>query len=206
MGGFVHVGHLWSSTGTLLATAKFTNESAYGWQQVDFSNPVAIQANTVYIVSFSTGGGLFGVTTNFFTSGGVTSGPLQALSNSVPGGDGVYNRAGAFPDYDSNGMNFWADVAFTATSPSVVVGGISSPASSSIAVGAFGITDLTTGQSHRVLTSAPSATPAGPARYAAASRGTTPTIPGSLPYRRPVPQTVRIPSLLKKWSWASDSI
>ena len=68
MGGFVHVGHLWSSTGTLLATAKFTNESAYGWQQVNFSNPVAIQANTVYIVSFSTGGGFFGVTTNFFTS------------------------------------------------------------------------------------------------------------------------------------------
>jgi Domain of unknown function (DUF4082) len=66
--GFLHVGHLWSSTGTLVAAATFTSKSAYGWQQVIFSNPVAIQANTVYIVSFSTGGGLFGVTTNFFTS------------------------------------------------------------------------------------------------------------------------------------------
>ena len=62
MGGYVHVGHLWSSTGTLLATATFTNESASGWQQVNFSSPVAIQANTVYIVSFSTGGGYFGIT------------------------------------------------------------------------------------------------------------------------------------------------
>ena len=32
-----HVGHLWSNTGTLLATATFTNETASGWQQVMFS-------------------------------------------------------------------------------------------------------------------------------------------------------------------------
>ena len=49
--------------GALLATATFTNETAYGWQQVNLSSPVAIQANTVYIVSFSTGGGYFGITT-----------------------------------------------------------------------------------------------------------------------------------------------
>ena len=65
MGGYTHVGHLWSSTGTLLATATFTNETASGWQQVSFSSPVAIQANTVYIVSFSTGGGYFGISTSF---------------------------------------------------------------------------------------------------------------------------------------------
>ena len=37
-----HVADLWSATGTLLATATFTNETASGWQQVNFSNPVAI--------------------------------------------------------------------------------------------------------------------------------------------------------------------
>ena len=93
MNGYLHVGNLWfptgPSTGILLATATFTNESAYGWQQVSFSSPVAIAANTVYIASFSTGGGYFGITSPFFTSGGVISGPLQALSNSVAGGDGV---------------------------------------------------------------------------------------------------------------------
>jgi len=206
MGGYLHVGHLWSSTGTLLATATFTNESAYGWQQVNFSSPVAIQANTVYIVSFSTGGGYFGITTNFFTSGGVTNGPLQALSNSVSGGDGVYNRAGAFPDYNSNGMNFWADVAFTPSSSGSAIARVSSPPSPSIAVGGFGISALTTGQSSRLLISAPAATPAGPAPYAAASRGTTPTVLGSLPYRRPIPQAGALASLLKKSSWASDSV
>ena len=111
-----NVGHLWSSTGTLLATATFTNESSSGWQQVNFSSPVAITANTVYIASFSTSGGYFGITTGYFTSGGVTNGPLYAEPNSVVGGDGVYNRPGYFPNVNGNGMNFWADVAFTPSS------------------------------------------------------------------------------------------
>jgi len=206
MGGYIHVGHLWSSTGTLLATATFTSESASGWQQVNFSSPAAIQANTVYVVSFSTGGGYFGITTNFFTSGGVTNGPLQALSNSVSGGDGVYNRAGAFPSVDGDGMNFWADVAFTPTSSSSKTARASSPAAQSIAVGGFGISALTTGQSNRLLTSAPAATPAGPARYVAGSRGTTPTVLGSLSYRRPIPQAATLASWLKKSSLASGSV
>ena len=42
-----HVGNLWDSTGTLLATATFTDESDSGWQQVTFSTPVPIAANTV---------------------------------------------------------------------------------------------------------------------------------------------------------------
>jgi hypothetical protein len=41
-----HVGNLWTSTGTHLATATFTNETASGWQQVNFSTPVAITADT----------------------------------------------------------------------------------------------------------------------------------------------------------------
>ena len=47
-----HVGNLWSSTGTRLATATFTGETASGWQQVTFSPPVAIAANTVYVASY----------------------------------------------------------------------------------------------------------------------------------------------------------
>ncbi len=47
-----HVGNLWSSTGTRLATATFTGESASGWQQVNFSTPVAITSNTVYVASY----------------------------------------------------------------------------------------------------------------------------------------------------------
>ena len=45
-----HVADLWSSTGTLLATATFSNETASGWQQVNFSNPVAITAGTTTLL------------------------------------------------------------------------------------------------------------------------------------------------------------
>ena len=41
-----HIGNLWSSTGQLLATATFVNETATGWQQVDFAAPVAVTPNT----------------------------------------------------------------------------------------------------------------------------------------------------------------
>ena len=47
-----HVGSLWTSGGQLLATATFTNETASGWQQVNFATPAAITANTVYVASY----------------------------------------------------------------------------------------------------------------------------------------------------------
>src|SRR2546428_13799565 len=41
-----HIGNLWSSTGTLLATATFSGETASGWQQVNLSSPEARTAST----------------------------------------------------------------------------------------------------------------------------------------------------------------
>ena len=207
MGGYVHVGHLWTSTGTLLATATFTNESSYGWQQVNFSSPVAIiLANTVYIASFSTGGGYFGITSPFFTNGGVTNGPLQALSNSVPGGDGVYNRSGVFPTVNGNGMNFWADVAFVPSSSGNIAAKASSPVSHSIAVDGFGRSALTTDQSSRLGVLAPAATSAGPARSVAGWRGTTPTPLGFSSYRGSIPQAATLASWIKKSSFTFGSV
>ena len=45
-----HTGSLWSASGTLLATGTFTNETASGWQSLQFTNPVQISANTTYVV------------------------------------------------------------------------------------------------------------------------------------------------------------
>ncbi|WP_211235145.1 DUF4082 domain-containing protein, partial [Azohydromonas australica] len=47
-----HIGNLWSLSGTRLATAPFTSETATGWQQVNFSTPVPVSANTVYVASY----------------------------------------------------------------------------------------------------------------------------------------------------------
>ncbi len=47
-----HVGNLWSSTGTLLGSATFTNETAFGWQQANLATPVTLTPGTTYIVSY----------------------------------------------------------------------------------------------------------------------------------------------------------
>ena len=40
----VHTGSLWTDSGTLLATATFTGETADGWQTVSFGAPVPVTA------------------------------------------------------------------------------------------------------------------------------------------------------------------
>ncbi len=39
-----HIGSLWTTDGTRLATATFTNETASGWQTVTFATPVSVTA------------------------------------------------------------------------------------------------------------------------------------------------------------------
>ncbi len=112
-----NVGHLWSSSGTLLASATFTNETSSGWQEVSFSSPVAILANTIYIVSYDTGSPLFYYDSEYFAKGGVTNGNLTAPQSSpINGGildNGVYNYGGEFPLASQYYANFWVDVAFS---------------------------------------------------------------------------------------------
>ena len=109
-----HVGSLWSSTGTLLATATFTNETASGWQQVSFATPIAIAANTTYIVSYHTNVGSYSVTGGYFATAGVDNAPLHALATGVDGGNGVYlYGSGGFPTQTYNATNYWVDVVYS---------------------------------------------------------------------------------------------
>src|SRR5690606_20289579 len=52
-----HVGSLWTSDGTLLARATFTNETPSGWQKVSFSTPVQATPGTRYVASYHTPSG-----------------------------------------------------------------------------------------------------------------------------------------------------
>src|SRR6185437_10079433 len=47
-----HVGNLWTSTGSKIATGNFTAESATGWQTLTFGSPVAVAAGTTYVASY----------------------------------------------------------------------------------------------------------------------------------------------------------
>ena len=110
-----HVANLWTNTGTLLATATFTNETASGWQQVNFSTPpVAIVANTVYVASYHASNGHYSDDENYFLSNGVDSPPLHALADGVSGFNGVYayGSTSSFPNQGWNSSNYWVDVVF----------------------------------------------------------------------------------------------
>jgi hypothetical protein len=104
-----HIGSLWSSTGTLLATGTFTNETASGWQELDFSSPVAVTAGTTYVASYFTSTGHYADTSNGLASA-VTNGPLTALAS---GGVYAYGSGNAFPSSTFNASNYWVDVVYS---------------------------------------------------------------------------------------------
>jgi hypothetical protein len=112
--GGPHIGHLWTSTGTLLGSVTFSNETASGWQQAFFLTPIQITANTAYVVSYFAPQGNYAVSTGQFGLP-IDTPPLHALSNSEAGGNGVffYGPQGGFPNGNSNGLNYWVDVIFT---------------------------------------------------------------------------------------------
>ena len=108
-----HVGALWDSSGNLLASATFTDESSSGWQDVTFSNPVAVTAGTTYVASYFAPNGHYSVTSGGLASA-VNNPPLQAVSNSTsPNGVYTYGSSSAFPDSTYNSANYWVDVLFS---------------------------------------------------------------------------------------------
>ncbi|WP_173198526.1 DUF4082 domain-containing protein, partial [Geobacter sp. SVR] len=114
-----HVGNLWSESGTLLASAIFTSETASGWQQVAFATPVAISANTIYVASYHTGSGHYSYDYNYFAGKGVDRNPLHALADGVMGGNGVfaYGEASQFPTLSWMSSNYWVDVVYSTQKP-----------------------------------------------------------------------------------------
>jgi hypothetical protein len=112
-----HLGSLWTSTGTLLASATFTNETASGWQQVNFANPVRITAGTTYVASYHTNVGAYSSTDYYFDNPGHTNGSLTATGNGL-NGVYAYGAGPLFPDQISivKGDNYWVDVVFKNTS------------------------------------------------------------------------------------------
>jgi len=110
-----HVAHLWSANGDLLATATFENETASGWQQANFAQPVGITANTTYIASYHSPQGRYASDPSYFSNSSVQRGVLRALQSGIDGENGVYRYgpSGSFPNQAWNASNYWVDVVFS---------------------------------------------------------------------------------------------
>ena len=107
-----HVGSLWSSNGTLLASATFTNELVGGWQTVIFSNPVTVTGGTPYVVSYHSNGH-YADTAGFFADT-YGNGPLGVAGNASGTGNSyfAYGNSNAFPSSSAGGTNYWVDVLY----------------------------------------------------------------------------------------------
>ncbi|AWS40165.1 DUF4082 domain-containing protein [Streptosporangium sp. 'caverna'] len=102
-----HVGSLWNADGQRLASVRFDEESESGWQEARFAEPVELQADQVYTVSYHSKNGTY-VGSRGFTS--ARSGPLNTASRNA----GVFGYGDSRFPRQSNpkGYNYWVDVIF----------------------------------------------------------------------------------------------
>jgi hypothetical protein len=125
-----HIGELYSSAGARLAQATFTNETASGWQQVSFSSPVTITANTTYTAAYFSSLGNYTEENDYFLHHSVTNAPLTAPSDGTIGGNGTdpgngqgtykYSSTPTFPNQLYRSANYWVDVIFQSGPPSAI--------------------------------------------------------------------------------------
>ncbi|WP_043672155.1 DUF4082 domain-containing protein [Streptomyces xylophagus] len=132
-----HTGSLWSASGTRLATGTFTNETASGWQQLNFATPVTVKANTTYVASYFAPNGGYSYDGGAFTNSSAGLAPLTALQSGTDGGNGVYHygSTSAFPSSASSGSNYWVDVVLDTSTASTTPPTVSSTSPTSGATG-----------------------------------------------------------------------
>jgi hypothetical protein len=110
-----HTGRLWASDGTLLAEETYPPATGAGWQQVSLGTPVAIAANTTYIVSYHAGSGYHAQ--NGFFATAYRNGPVEALADGTDGPNGVYGYGapGTFPTSTFGSTAYFVDIVFEET-------------------------------------------------------------------------------------------
>ncbi|MBR8841185.1 MAG: DUF4082 domain-containing protein, partial [Stigonema ocellatum SAG 48.90 = DSM 106950] len=98
---------IWSSTGSVLASVSFANETASGWQQQALATPLNIVANTTYVVSVNVNS-YFAITNNALGSP-IVNGDLSTVAD---GNNGVYGSPSTFPTNSYQNSNYFRDVVF----------------------------------------------------------------------------------------------
>jgi hypothetical protein len=143
-----HTGQLWSSTGTLLGSVSFTNETSSGWQQANFASPIAIQANTTYVVSYLAPRGNY-ADDQYYNWSGLNASPLHVAGSNA--GVFRYSSSAAFPNQSWNQSNYYVDLVFTAAqggaSTSYSISGHVSGAAATISVSGAASQSTTTDSS-----------------------------------------------------------
>ncbi|WP_189606172.1 DUF4082 domain-containing protein, partial [Salinimicrobium marinum] len=108
-----HTAQLYSRSGNLMAESIFENETSSGWQEVYFTSPVPITANTTYVISYHSSNGYYSSDNPYFTTP-VMNGSLVGLQSGSDGPNGVYRYSSTptFPNLNFQTSNYWVDVIF----------------------------------------------------------------------------------------------
>jgi hypothetical protein len=101
-----HVAKLWTSTGRLVATAKFADTSSLGWRTAYFGQPVKVRAGVKYVAGYTARHG------RFMRAPGALSQPHT--HRALTAWKSVHLTGGGFPRLSAQGTNFYVDVVFAA--------------------------------------------------------------------------------------------
>ena len=96
-------GHVYSSTGILLASTAPTSVAGSGWQVLPLTTPLGLSADTTYVVTYFSPSGDYAYTVGGLSTE-VANPPLRALADGAQGADGVYRYGGGFPTNGSGGV------------------------------------------------------------------------------------------------------
>lgn len=119
-----HTGELYSyPAGVRLAQVVFAGETASGWQTMNLSSPVAVAANTTYVVAYFNALGTYYANSTGFNSA-VVNAPLTGLANGTDGPNGVftYSSVPIYPVSNFQASNYYVDVVFVPSNISIVFG------------------------------------------------------------------------------------
>jgi hypothetical protein len=111
--GGQHVGSLWNSSGSRLATVVFSGESPTGWQTAQFSSPVPIIAGQTYTVSYTAPQGGYAFQERYWPYSARPSSPVIVSSATGTNVAGVYGTPGQFPTATWADANYFVDLEFT---------------------------------------------------------------------------------------------
>ena len=104
-----HTGQIWPAGGGTapLASVTFSAETSSGWQRQALNVPLAIQANTTYVVTVNSNTA-YGATRNELATA-LTDGPISSVAD---GANGVYGPASSFPTGSYDNTDYYRDVIF----------------------------------------------------------------------------------------------
>jgi hypothetical protein len=116
----LHVGHLFNAeTQALLGTTTFAGESASGWQQQNFSSPIAVSPGVIYVASVFMQSGMYSASPQGFGAGLDRTPIIGEPDDWQNGGihNGVYDDTPTPltvpPASGNNANNYWIDLVYS---------------------------------------------------------------------------------------------